>query len=112
MRYNKTMKRGTRKRLISWLIYLGTVIFWSIFWLMFFFVTPINYWRIAGLMASLFFSLGLTFYLLSKNLRWSGIASFYLTGLLFLQLIRQLHLLNAVLFSAFCLAVVYHQNRT
>lgn len=105
------MKRGTKKRLISWLIYLTTVASWIAFWLMFFFVSPINYWRIAGLIASLFFSLGLTFYLLSKNLRWSGIASFYLTGLLLLQLIRQLHLLNVILFSAFCLAIIYQQNR-
>jgi len=110
-RYNKSMKRGTKKKLVNWLVYFGAIIFWAGFWLMFFFLPPVNNWRIVGFLASLFFALGFTFYSLSKNLLWSGTAAFYLTGILFLELINQFHWLNIVLFSAVCLAVIYRQNK-
>jgi hypothetical protein len=106
------MKRGTKKKLVDWLIYLGAIVFWTGFWLMFFFVPPVNGWRIAGFLANLLFGLGLTFYLISNNLVWSITAGFYLTALLLLQLIRQLHWLNVILLSAVCLAVIYKKNES
>jgi len=102
------IKRKTKKKIIGFLSRLLALALWISLLLLILLVSPSSWWIIAGFFALLFLVFGISLYLIIKNLKLAVIISLYLVFLSLLQLFRQLHWLNLVLLSAFCLALIWY----
>ncbi len=100
-------KRKGKKRLVHLLVYLVTVLFWLGLAGVVVFLPPRNGLIVAGFLALFFLAIWLTGWSLWEQARWASLVAFWGTGLLILQLFRQLHWLNLILLSACSLALFF-----
>jgi len=105
------LKRKAKRKLIFYLIRLLAVLSWLATILFIIFFPPRHWSIIAGFLAIFFLAVWLSGLVLTNNPRLAGLIGVFLTGLLILQLFRQLHWLNLVLLIAFCLAILFHWRR-
>ena len=100
-------KRKARKRLALYLRRLGAFLSWLAWLGIVIFLPPSNKLIIVVFLGLFFWAVWLTGFSFLGQARWASLGAFFLTGLVVLQLFRQLHWLNLILLLAFSLALFF-----